>query len=209
MTSVDRVTTRPGGRSADVRERVFAALREALATGDPDALSVDALARRSGVHKATIYRRWMSSSGALADLLGELTPLVTPLPDTGDLEQDLAAVAKRVSRTLRSPTSNAIVHHIAGSTDPDLARAANAYWGSLFEHTAEVVRRAQQRGEAAADADPVEAIENLLAPLYLRLLVTHQPADQAFIDRLATHTANLLTPRRPPSLGQDREHDDP
>jgi AcrR family transcriptional regulator len=194
MTGVDQVRTRTGGRSASVRERVFAALREALATGDPDALSIEKLAHRSGVHKATIYRRWLSTSGALADLLSEITPLTVPLPDTGDLRSDLAAVATRVSQTLTSPTSNAIVHHIAGSADPDLARAAGAYWGSLFAHTAQVVRRAQQRGQASADVDPVAAIENLLAPLYLRLLITRQPLDRQLIDDLVARTGKLLAP---------------
>jgi AcrR family transcriptional regulator len=194
MAYVDQVQTRTGGRSAAVRERVFAALREALAAGDPDALSVEKLAARSGVHKATIYRRWLSTSGALADLLGELTPLRIPLPDTGDLRSDLAAIATRVSRTLQSPTSNAIVHHIAGSSDPGLARAARAYWGSLFDYTAEVVRRAQRRGEASGDVDPVAAIESLLAPLYLRLLVTRQPLDQELIRGLVARTAKLLEP---------------
>jgi hypothetical protein len=117
-----------------------------------------------------------------------------PLPDTGDLRSDLAAIATRVSRTLTSPTSNAIVHHIAGSTDPDLARAANAYWGSLFDHTAQVVRRAQRRGEASADVDPVAAIETLLAPLYLRLLVTRLPLDRQLIDDLVARTGKLLAP---------------
>lgn len=176
-----------------MREKVFTALRETLASGNPDALSVDELARRSGVHKATIYRRWMSTSGALADLLGELTPLTTPLPDTGDLRRDLAGVAKRVARTLTSPTSNAIVHHIAGSTNPELTRAARAYWGSLFQHTAQVVRRAQQRGEASRQIDATDAIETLLAPIYLRLLVTHEPVDSNFLKGLVARTTSLLT----------------
>lgn len=104
------------------------------------------------------------------------------------------AIAARVSRTLTSPTSNAIVRHIAGSADPHLTRAASAYWGSLFDHTAQVVRRAQRRGEASADFDPVAAIENLLAPLYLRLLITGQPLDRQLIDDLVARTSRLLAP---------------
>ncbi len=140
-----------------------------------------------------VWRRWLSTSGALADLLSELTPLTVPLPDTGNLRGDLTAIATRVARTLTSPTSNAIVHHIAGSADPDLARAASAYWGSLFNHTAQVIRRAQQRGEASADVDTVAAIENL-APLYLRLLITRQPLDRQLIDDLVARTGRLLAP---------------
>ena len=87
MDGVDRVRARPGGRSADVRARVFGAVREALEGGDPAALTIEEVARRSGVHKATIYRRWLSTAGLVADLLVALTPVETPLPDTGDLRQ--------------------------------------------------------------------------------------------------------------------------
>jgi AcrR family transcriptional regulator len=192
VDGVDRVRARPGGRSADVRERVFGAVREALERGDPAALTIDEVARRSGVHKATIYRRWLSTAGLVADLLIALTPVRTPLPDTGDLRRDLIEVATRVSDTIASPMSRTMLPLVAASADDRLARAAAGYWASLFDHTATVIRRAQQRGQAATDVDPVSALETLLGPIYLRALVTHQPVDAAFIERAASLTVRML-----------------
>jgi AcrR family transcriptional regulator len=194
MASVDQVRTRTGGRSAVARQKVLAALAEALAAGDPDALSVDDLARRSGVHRTTIYRRWMSTSGAIADLLTELTPLEVPLPDTGDLRRDLAVTAERVWQTLNSPAASTIVRRIAASTSPELAQAAQGYWSRMLQNTAIIIRRAQQRGQAATDIDPVSAIETLLAPLYLRLLISRQPVDAAVISDLVERTMRLMRP---------------
>jgi AcrR family transcriptional regulator len=194
MDAVDQVRTRPGGRSAQVRERVLAAVREAVESGDTDALSIDELARRSGVHRTTIYRRWLSTAGVFADLLVSLTPVETPLPDTGDLRQDLTDVAHRVAATLAAPLSATMLPMLAASTDPHVANAATAYWSRLFTHTAVVVRRAQARGEAAADLDPVATIESLLAPIYLRTLVTRQPITKDFLDDLADRTARMLRP---------------
>jgi AcrR family transcriptional regulator len=195
---VDRVRSRPGGRSADVRERVFRAVREALERGDSSALTIEEVARRSGVNKATIYRRWISTAGLVADLLIALTPVRTPLPDTGDLYRDLVAVATRVADTVASPMSQAMLPLIAAGTGDRLAQAAAGYWTSLFDHTATVVRRAQERGQAATDLDPIQAIESLVAPIYLRALVTHQPVDAAVIAAAAARTVRMLQPSQNP-----------
>jgi AcrR family transcriptional regulator len=192
VDGVDRVRNRPGGRSADVRARVFDAVRDALERGDPAALTIEEVARRSGVHRATIYRRWLSTAGLVADLLTALTPVRTPLPDTGDLRRDLLDVAARVANTVASPMSQAMLPIVAGADDR-LADACAGYWASLFDHTATVVRRAQRRGQAAPDVDPVQAIESLLAPIYLRTLVTHQPVDAETIERTVDHTVRILT----------------
>jgi AcrR family transcriptional regulator len=193
VDGVDQVRARPGGRSAEVRARVFEAVRDALQCGDPGALTIDEVARRSGVHKATIYRRWLSTGGLVADLLTALTPVDTPLPDTGDLRADLLDVATRVAGTVASPMSQAMLPLITAGADERLNAAAANYWSSLFDHTATVIHRAQQRGQAAADVDPVHAIELLLAPIYLRSLVTHQLVDTAVIERAVDLTVRTLT----------------
>jgi hypothetical protein len=84
---------------------------------------------------------------------------------------------------------------VAGSTDPHLAEAARGYWTSLLGHTGQVIQRAQQRGEAAADIDPVTATESLLAPIHFRLLLTRQPITDEFLAGLVNLTIRLL--RRP------------
>jgi AcrR family transcriptional regulator len=194
MTPTDQVRTRPGGRNAQVRARVFEAVRQALESGDPQNLSFDRLAESAGVHRATIYRRWLSTEGLVADLLVELTPLDTPLPDTGDLRGDLTEVAARVAATTATAAALMMQRLVAGTTDPHLAAAARAYWSSLLDHTAEIIRRAQRRGEAAADIDPVAATESLLAPIHFRLLITQQPMTDDFLTAHVDHVVRLLRP---------------
>jgi hypothetical protein len=73
---------------------------------------------------ATIYRRWMSSSGALADLMKQLTPLQTPLPNTGHIHRDLAQVASPVSHTLVAPMTRAGRRVTDGPIHPLMRRCA-------------------------------------------------------------------------------------
>lgn len=192
--SRDRVRIRVGGRSAEVKQRVFAAMREALELGDPASLNVERLAERAGVHRATIYRRWLSTTGLVADLLTELTPVETPLPDTGRLRDDLRAVVRRVIATVNASVPRAMLKLIAGSADDELAAAAAGYWSSILDRTAEVVRRAQRRGEVSREVDAVEAIESLLGPIYLRLLVTNHPLRDGDAKRLIDRTLRMLRP---------------
>lgn len=191
---VDQVRTRTGGRSARVRQRVLAAVRHALESGDTDGLTIERLADKAGVHRATIYRRWLSSAGLVADLLASLTPLEPELPDTGDLRSDLLAVARRVADTVDTPFARSTLQLAAASDDPELTTAASDYWSKLLDHTAKIIRRAQQRGDAATDIDPVAAIESLLGPIHMRTLVTRQPLTRTDIEHLAHRTARMLRP---------------
>lgn len=191
---MDLVRTRTGGRSTQVRDRVFGAMKAALESGDLEALSVDRIAESAGVHRSTIYRRWLSSAGLMADLLTSLTPLRPALPDTGDLSRDLQAVARRVVNTVSSPWVNTTLRLTAASSDTDLHAAASTYWSHILDHTATIVRRAQTRGQATTDIDAIDAIESLLGPIYLRLLVTRSPITKPDIANLAERTARMLRP---------------
>ncbi|HEV8558597.1 MAG TPA: TetR-like C-terminal domain-containing protein [Actinophytocola sp.] len=193
MASVDQVKARPGGRNAQVRARVFEAVRRALESGDPENLAVDRLAEQAGVHRATIYRRWLSTERLMADLLVELTPLDTPLPDTGTLREDLEDVLARVAGTVGTPAAAVMLRLVAGSADGDLAEAARGYWAGILDRTAEIIRRAQRRGDATPDVDAVAATESLLGPVYFRLLVSHEPITDEFRAGLVDRTLRLLS----------------
>ncbi|WP_229868212.1 TetR/AcrR family transcriptional regulator, partial [Streptomyces chryseus] len=65
-------TVRPGGRTAKVRAAVLEATQEALIEGGFHALNLDRVAARAGVGKTTVYRRWGSAAGLVADLLRDM-----------------------------------------------------------------------------------------------------------------------------------------
>ncbi|WP_342216917.1 helix-turn-helix domain-containing protein [Nocardia cyriacigeorgica] len=56
---------RPGGRTARIRTQVLEAVHAELTEHGYDALTIDTVAARAGVHRATVYRRWRGGGGGL------------------------------------------------------------------------------------------------------------------------------------------------
>ncbi|MDW8337406.1 MAG: helix-turn-helix domain-containing protein, partial [Tepidimonas sp.] len=97
-------TLTPGGRAAspgrppDARkdEQILCAARSLLLQGGPAALTMDAVARASGVSKVTLYRRWSHREALLEALvLREAQPLLTTLDVTPADAVALAAALER------------------------------------------------------------------------------------------------------------------
>src|SRR5215213_7603578 len=91
---------RPGGRSARVRTAVHEAALELLEKHHWEELSIPQVAEASGVHQATIYRRWGTMSGLLNDVVDEWSSTAALLPDTGSLREDLRLYAAAVAKSL-------------------------------------------------------------------------------------------------------------
>jgi AcrR family transcriptional regulator len=85
---------RPGGRTAKVRAAVLQATVAALAEDGYEALNVEDVARRAGVHKTTVYRRWPTKPELVADAVRERSDERVEVPDTGTLAGDLQALAR-------------------------------------------------------------------------------------------------------------------
>ncbi|MER6098190.1 TetR/AcrR family transcriptional regulator [Streptomyces sp. NPDC001728] len=180
-------STRPGGRTARTR----AAVRDAVLTGLSEhgypALTVEYVAEHSGVHKTTLYRRWGSVEGLLADALdlaGEDT--WTP-PDTGSLAGDLHALAREVVDAFGDPAQAAAPTAFVGAAfqSPRAAEALRSFYTERFRRCESVVSRAVDRGEAPRGTDPGAVVRAVSAPLFLRLFVTREPIDGALADQSA------------------------
>ena len=89
---------RPGGRTARTGAAVQAATLEILAAEGYGSLTIDEVAKRSSVHRTTIYRRWGSRERLVVDALGARSTTEIPLPDTGTARGDIEEVAGLVYR---------------------------------------------------------------------------------------------------------------
>ncbi|MFJ2575323.1 TetR/AcrR family transcriptional regulator [Kitasatospora aureofaciens] len=172
-------TPRPGGRSARVRADVVAATLAEVTEKGYDGLTVDAVAARSGVHKATLYRRWGGVDGLVADALTASADRLWPLPDTGDLGEDLRRITHEVFTVFTDPdlgrTPTALI--TAAQRSDTGAAALHAFFAARHRQAAEVAERAVTRGELPAGTDGAEVIRAATAPLYYRLFVTGEPLD--------------------------------
>jgi AcrR family transcriptional regulator len=177
---------RPGGRSARVKTAVLASVLEELIESGYAGLTIERVAARAGVHKATVYRRWPDKEDLVADALLAQTGQTVPMPDTGSVRDDLRLLAYAVIANITSAQGEGLVRTLVSDAArvPAIAGAARIFWTERFSLAAALVRRGIERGELPPHVDPDFLIESLIAPLYLRLLVTTQPLTNAYADRV-------------------------
>lgn len=196
---------RPPGRGLKVRAAVLAATLGELTDNGYAELTIDNVARRCGVHKTTIYRRWKDRESLVADAVIELAAARVPFPDTGDIDADLRELARSFVRFLNSPAGKAVAAATLSDAGriPEIADAKRRFFTDRFRRAEPVISGAVARGELPADTDPAELVRILVAPIYLRLLVTAEPVDRTVADNaaraaLAAARAGALRAGSPP-----------
>lgn len=186
---------RPGGRTARTRAAVRDAVLTGLAEHGYPALTVEYVAEHSGVHKTTLYRRWGSMEGLLADALDLAGEDSWTPPDTGSLDGDLRALAREVVESFADPAAAAAPTAFVGAAfqSERAAEALRAFYTERFTRCEEVVERASARGEAPVGTDAAAVVRALSAPLFLRLFVTRETVDTATADQAARATLAAVT----------------
>ncbi|WP_335976127.1 TetR/AcrR family transcriptional regulator [Streptomyces sp. CA2R106] len=187
----DPGTVRPGGRTARVRTAVLAAAGDALAEQGFAHLDLADVARRAEVGRTTVYRRWGTVTGLVADLLVDMAETSLPRTETGSLLGDLTANAQLVRRTLADPRQGALFRAViaAATCEPRTAEALHRFYDTRVQEWAPCVEQAVARGEAPEGTDPCEVVRAVSAPLYYRLLTTADAPDEAAAHRAAAAAA--------------------
>ncbi|RDI51970.1 TetR/AcrR family transcriptional regulator [Nocardia mexicana] len=179
---------RPGGRTARVREAVLRAAGDLLAEHGFAALDLAEVATRAGVGKTTVYRRWRTPAGLVADVLTEMAETSLPHADTGSLRGDLLANARLVAETLTDPRQGPLFKSLvaAATSDPETAEALHRFYDTRLTEWSPCVHAAIERGELPAETNPRAVLSAVSAPLYYRLLASGDPID----DNAATAAAD-------------------
>jgi AcrR family transcriptional regulator len=181
-------STGPHRRGQYVRDAVLDAAFDELTDHGVAGATVSGVARRSGVHETTIYRRWTTRENLLVDAMLRRGAEAIPDPDTGSTRGDLLAVARALVAYLNSPGGRAVLHAAMLSADDDYNEARQAFWSARYEALAPVAERAIARGDLRPGIDVRLLEEMLAAPLYTRILLTGEPID----DDIAEHLVDLV-----------------
>jgi AcrR family transcriptional regulator len=176
--------SRPGGRSARVRAAAIAATLTELADRGYSGLSLESVARRAGVHKTTLYRRWGTRDELVLEAMLERAGQHISVPHTGSLREDLLELARTAAANAASPEVAAMARAVAAESPRDgrLAAANRRFWAERLALDGAIVERAIERGEVAAGTEPGRVIETVLGPIHLRLLLTGEPVDDPFLE---------------------------
>lgn len=202
MTTRARAT-RPGGRTARVRTAVLDAVAAELCDHGFDGLTVDGVATRAGVHRATVYRRWRDVGGLLSDTLAAARQVPWEPPDTGTLEADLVAINRELHTALSggSPITLALIGTSFRSAEA--AGALREFWADRLRRGGAVVRRAVLRGEIRDGVDPDQVIVAATAPLYHGIVLVRDVMSPATAEEYARIAARAFHhPARPVRVDQ-------
>lgn len=185
--------------AAVLRDEITTAIRHAvleeLASVGYGRLSIEAVARRAGVGKTAIYRRWSSKLDIVLEVVSSVAGRSLPLPDTGSLRGDLELVFRMVAHALQHPLASQIIPDLLAEAarNPQIARTLQeALRARQRDVGVLLIDRAVARGELAAGTDSEVAVDLIVGPLYWRLAVARTRLPPAYLSRLATATAAAL-----------------
>ena len=190
-------------RSEKAHKAILDAAAELLLARGLSAVSMDAVAERAGVSKATIYRWWPTKETLALDALYTEWATVGPSPrDTGSLRGDLLALLRPWARLTSSrPYGRVIAALITeAQTDPVFA---TEYRQRVVEPRRDqaraIFRRAIERGEIPPDTNIEVALDLLYGPLYHRLLHGHAPLTDRFTQDVIDMALNGIQPTPDPA----------
>lgn len=171
-------------RSNQAHQAILAAaLEEVFAVGFR-ALSIEAIAARAGVGKATIYRRWPNKAAVVMDaFLAEVGPGTGYPPAPRALDR-IKIQMEAQSKAFRSKYG-ALVKSLLGEAqfDPDLSEAFRERWVMPRRRLArEVLEQAIQQGDLRENIDIDNAIDMLYGPIYYRLQIQTGPVTEKYVD---------------------------
>jgi AcrR family transcriptional regulator len=170
-------------RSEKARHAILDAAAELLLRRGLGAVSMDAVAERAGVSKATIYRWWPSKEMLALDALLDWAAATAPPRDTGALRGDVLALLRPWVREIRrQPFGPVIAAFLSeAQSDPEFADAYRTRFVEPRRHAMRAVfARAAERGEVPADLDVEVALDLIYGAVYHRLLHGHAELTDRF-----------------------------
>lgn len=148
-------------------------------------MSMDELARRADVSKATIYRRWSSKEALVLDALRSAMSPIDEV-DTGTLRGDLDRYLEQIVARFEQSSMNDVLPHLieVACHDPAIQESLDDWVRFRRLPLRRIYERALMRREIGADADIEVLIDATIGPLVYRRLLTRDPVDTDFAQRL-------------------------
>jgi AcrR family transcriptional regulator len=190
-----RARGRPRDETAD--ERILRAAADLLAEGGVAGLTMSAVIERSGVARATVYRRWPTREAMIAGALREVKGR-PPFPLSGDLKEDVANAVQQARAILATGRFQAILPALV----QEFLHEGEAAASRTFDRVAPNHRRVADEydGLAAkaglrADIDGALVSDIAIGALLCRLLSTGRPPSQGVADQLLDVILYGILPR--------------
>ncbi len=160
-------------------------------------LTMQAVARRAGVSKATLYRWWPDKAHLVLDAYRSKSARDIDAQIRGDLRPDLAAHLGHIAFALSEMRSSRAVAAIT------LAAAEDDSFGVLYRDTLlrerrqallDVLLAGRRRGQVRAAVDLEVVVDAAYGAIHHRLLLSRKPIDGPFVIALVDLFVAGVTP---------------
>jgi AcrR family transcriptional regulator len=178
---------RPGRpRSAECDEAILEAAVQLFAEGGLDGLTVEGVAARAGVGKATIYRRYPCKIDLVVAASRAFAIDGDAAPDTGDTRADLRVLVDQLIAMLTDTPLGRVIPVIVADRMrvPELAEAHREIVEEKRARHRAVVSCGIARGDLRADVDVDAVVDAYVGPIFYRFLVSDAPLDDAYAGSL-------------------------
>ncbi len=173
-------------RSVEADEAILEAAIDAFVEHGWNGLTIEGVAARAGVGKATIYRRYESRMDLLFAAARRLAEERDPVPDTGTLRGDLLALVAGFAAMMSGTRHGQAIPEMVAATakNPELNPPYREFLSDRRNAWRTVIGRGIERGELPGHVDQELLVDLLVGPLFYRALVSHVPIDAEYRERL-------------------------
>ncbi|MET3288776.1 UNVERIFIED_CONTAM: AcrR family transcriptional regulator [Brevibacillus sp. OAP136] len=176
-------------RNMETQNSILSASYDLLLEDGFRAVTVEKIAERAKVSKATIYKWWPNKAAVIMD--GFLTAAAArlPVPDTGTVFQDILEHATNMARFMISREGSIFLEIIGeGQVDSALAEAYRIrYIQPRRLEVRGVLEKGIRRGELKDNLDIALCTDLIYGSIFYRLLVSGDPVDDSYVRKLVSH----------------------
>jgi AcrR family transcriptional regulator len=185
---------RPPGRprSEKARQAILQTTLKLLSENGFADFTIEGVAERAEVGKATVYRWWPDKGALIADAFASSITSRLHFPDTGSVYTDMSRQMRQLIKVFRSRRGRIVSAILAaGQSDKHLIAAFRDrfLWPRRREAYA-TLERGIRRGELRKNVDLDLVLDSLYGPIYMRFLIQHDRLTPDFVNRLCALVLN-------------------
>ena len=156
-------------RSEEAHQAILDATLELLVEVGFSALTVEGVASRAGVGKATIYRRWPSKLPLVVEAFGQLPGFEEV--DSGSVAEDLKQMLRGYIQAFNSTPLATVLPSLAGERthNPELSELFDPVSKQRRQPLLRALQRGVARGELPAELDLEHAADLVVGPIAVSL----------------------------------------
>ena len=205
MTSPVSTTARmgrPRGKTAQSHRAILDAVHDLLQETSVRDLTMEAVAKRAGVGKPTLYKWWPSKAALVFSMFHERLALEENAPEAATAETAIRARFKRLVSAFNGLLGKVMAELIAeGQSDPAVLRELyDRHIGPRRAAVIAIIEQGKARGELEPSMNAELLVDAIFGPAYYRLLLHLTPLTEEYGDDLidqVLHRAPMASRKSP------------